>query len=93
MRVELEFESPLIVGNKRLTTNYIESKDYISGSVIRAAIARNILNHCEAYHGEVEEIPNPQILKKRKRTGSIIVGKRLVKLVNMLLYVRSLGSQ
>lgn len=48
MKVKLTFESPLIVGDKRLKTNYIQSKDYIQGSVVRAAFVRVILNHCIA---------------------------------------------
>lgn len=56
MRVKLQFESPLIIGEKKLSSNYIASKDYIQGSVIRAAFARAILDQCDAYHGEVEQI-------------------------------------
>lgn len=94
MRVELEFESPLIVGNKRLTTNYIESKDYISGSVIRAAIARNILNHCEAYHGEVEEIPNPQNpnIKEKKKNWIHYRGKEACKTCEYAFICKKFGE-
>lgn len=56
MRVKLQFQSPLIVGDKKISSNYIASKDYIQGSVIRAAFARVILNQCSAYHGELEEV-------------------------------------
>lgn len=57
LHVTLNFEAPLIVGDKKLANNYIESKDYIQGSVIRAAFARVILNHCSVYNGKAEDIP------------------------------------
>jgi hypothetical protein len=57
MRISLKFSTPFIVGGKRLTSNYIESMDYIQGNVVRAAFARVILDNCEAYNeNEVETI-------------------------------------
>lgn len=49
MKVKLEFQSPLIVGGKKQVNNYIESIDYIQGNVMRAALARYILNNCSEY--------------------------------------------
>ncbi|WP_427338313.1 RAMP superfamily CRISPR-associated protein [Caloranaerobacter sp. DY30410] len=52
MKVKLEFQSPLIVGGRKLVTNYIESLNYIQGNVIRAAFARYILNNCSEFRDD-----------------------------------------
>ncbi|WP_054740987.1 hypothetical protein [Cellulosilyticum ruminicola] len=44
--LKLDENSSLIVGGSKLANNYISSKDYIQGSVIRAAFARKILDMC-----------------------------------------------
>lgn len=44
--LKLDKNSSLIVGGTKLAANYIVSKDYIQGSVIRAAFARKILDMC-----------------------------------------------
>lgn len=49
MRVRLKFISPFVVGGIKQVSNYIESIDYIPGNVIRAALARYILNNCHYY--------------------------------------------
>lgn len=48
MKIKLVVQAPVIIGGKKINSNYIESKDYIQGSVIRAAFAKVIMNHCEA---------------------------------------------
>ena len=48
MRIRMDFKSPLLVGGKRLTSNYIEGIDYIPGNIVRAGFARYILNECAA---------------------------------------------
>lgn len=61
MRVRLKFISPFVVGGIKQVSNYIESIDYIPGNVIRAAIARYILNNCRYYgHYEIVEIDGVQ---------------------------------
>lgn len=46
MKVILEFKSPLLIGGKKNTSNFINTDDVIKGSVIRAAFAKVILNNC-----------------------------------------------
>lgn len=45
-RIEAVLKSPLMVGGKKLNNNYRESKDYIPGSVLRAAYARALIQRC-----------------------------------------------
>lgn len=49
MKVRLKFVSPFVVGGIKQVSNYIESIDYIPGNVVRAALARYILNNCHYY--------------------------------------------
>lgn len=49
MKVRLKFISPFVVGGIKRVSNYIESLDYIPGNVVRAALARYILNNCPYY--------------------------------------------
>ncbi|HHW68116.1 hypothetical protein [Defluviitalea raffinosedens] len=56
MRIKMEFKLPLLVGGKKLTSNYIESIDYIPGNIVRAGFARYILNECAANDGSSVEI-------------------------------------
>ena len=44
--VRLTFQSPLLIGKKRSTPNFIESDEVIKGSIIRAAFAKIILKNC-----------------------------------------------
>ncbi|NLZ52247.1 MAG: hypothetical protein GX892_03715 [Thermoanaerobacteraceae bacterium] len=46
MKLRLDFQSPVILGGRKTATNYIESIDYIQGNVLRAALAKYILNNC-----------------------------------------------
>ena len=52
MNIELNFKSPVIVGNKKLSTNIIESDDVIKGSVVRAAFANKILRNCQEFNDD-----------------------------------------
>lgn len=52
----MDFKSPLLVGGKRLTSNYIEGIDYIPGNIVRAGFARYILNECAAKDGSYVDI-------------------------------------
>lgn len=45
-RFLLKFQSPVLVGGKQKTANYMESDDIIKGNVIRAAFAKIILDQC-----------------------------------------------
>lgn len=45
-RVEFLLESDVMVGGVRTTTNFLESADFISGAVLRAGFAWNILYEC-----------------------------------------------
>lgn len=45
-RIEAVLKSPLMIGGKKLNNNYRESKDYIPGSVLRAAYARALIQRC-----------------------------------------------
>jgi len=49
LKVKLHFHSPLVLGGRKTTTNYIDSIDYIQGNVLRAAFAKYILNNCVEY--------------------------------------------
>lgn len=49
MRVRLNFLSPVILGGRKTATNYIESIDYIQGNVLRAALAKYIINNCREF--------------------------------------------
>lgn len=48
-KVVLELKSPMLVGGKRTNNNYIKSLNYIPGSVLRAAISREITMSCPYY--------------------------------------------
>lgn len=58
MKVKLIFQSPLIVGGRKLASNYIESLDYIQGNVVRAALVKHILNNCSEYIEDKVEVVN-----------------------------------
>ena len=45
-KIEAVLKSPLMIGGKKLNNNYRESKDYIPGSVLRAAYARALVLQC-----------------------------------------------
>jgi CRISPR-associated protein Csx10 len=55
LSLELELQSPLLVGAGRLGGNYQETLDYVPGRVLRAAVARAILAQCP-YFDPAEEI-------------------------------------
>lgn len=55
-KINLKLQSPLIVGGKKLGSNYIKSMDYVTGSVLRAALAKEILNRCSYYDKEKEKV-------------------------------------
>lgn len=63
MNVKLDFESPLLVGGIKKVSNYIESIDYISGNVVRAALAKHILSNCP-YHKRNEVIEIDGVKRK-----------------------------
>ena len=46
IRVSLDFKSPLLIGGKKSSSNFINSDDVIKGSVVRAAFAKIILGNC-----------------------------------------------
>lgn len=60
MKVIAEFLSPLLVGTKKLSSNYIEGADYIAGDIMRAAFARTILNNCLEFKDDVVEVNGEQ---------------------------------
>lgn len=45
-RIKAVLKSPLMVGGKTLNSNYRESRDYIPGSVLRAAYAKALVQRC-----------------------------------------------
>lgn len=45
-RIRAALKSPLMIGGKTLNSNYRESRDYIPGSVLRAAYAKAIIQRC-----------------------------------------------
>lgn len=45
--IKAELESPLMIGGKTLNSNYRESRDYIPGSVLRAAYAKALTERCD----------------------------------------------
>lgn len=45
-RITAALMSPLMIGGKTLNSNYRESRDYIPGSVLRAAYAKAIIQRC-----------------------------------------------
>ncbi|WPX08785.1 hypothetical protein [Anaerocellum danielii] len=47
MKVYLNFKSPVLVGGRKSATNFIESINYIPGSVVRAALAKFIVLNCK----------------------------------------------
>ena len=42
MKIQLQFESPLLIGGKKHSSNFIETDDVIKGDIIRAAFAKII---------------------------------------------------
>ena len=44
--IRAALRSPLMIGGKTLNSNYRESRDYIPGSVLRAAYAKAIIQRC-----------------------------------------------
>lgn len=48
MKIQLQFESPLLIGGKKHSSNFIETDDVIKGDIIRAAFAKIILDRCSA---------------------------------------------
>ncbi|MCM8901255.1 hypothetical protein KVG29_08475 [Caldicoprobacter algeriensis] len=63
MKVRINFISPFVVGGIKLVSNYIESIDYIPGNVIRAALARYILNNC--YYYDPDEVVTVDGVQKK----------------------------
>ncbi|ADQ42021.1 hypothetical protein Calkr_2598 [Caldicellulosiruptor acetigenus I77R1B] len=58
MKVYLNFKSPVLVGGRKSATNFIESINYIPGSVVRAALAKFVVLNCKAQrdvYGESSE--------------------------------------
>ncbi|MCI9368959.1 MAG: hypothetical protein HFH65_01300 [Lachnospiraceae bacterium] len=45
-KIKAVLKSPLMIGGKTLNSNYRESKDYIPGSVLRAAYAKALVERC-----------------------------------------------
>lgn len=45
-KINALLKSPLMIGGKTLDSNYRESRDYIPGSVLRAAYAKAIIQRC-----------------------------------------------
>lgn len=45
-KIKAVLKSPLMIGGKTLNSNYRESRDYISGSVLRAAYAKALIQRC-----------------------------------------------
>lgn len=45
-KIKAVLKSPLMIGGKTLNSNYRESRDYIPGSVLRAAYARALIQRC-----------------------------------------------
>jgi len=63
LKVKLDFSSPVILGGRKTVSNYIESIDYIQGNVMRASLARYILNKCTEFnYDEIVEV-NGQLKK------------------------------
>ncbi len=56
MNVILEFKSPFIVGGHKRANNFIESIDYIPGSVMRAAFAKFIVYNCPLSENFYDEL-------------------------------------
>lgn len=45
-KIKAVLKSPLMIGGKTLSSNYRESRDYIPGSVLRAAYAKALVERC-----------------------------------------------
>lgn len=45
-KIKAVLKSPLMIGGKTLDSNYRESRDYIPGSVLRAAYAKAVIQRC-----------------------------------------------
>lgn len=57
MRVLLDFKSPLLIGSKKRSNNFIECDEVVKGSVVRAAFAKVILdNCCERNENDINEV-------------------------------------
>lgn len=50
IKVSLDFKSPLLIGGRKSSNNFITTDEVIKGSVVRAAFAKVILNHCPVRH-------------------------------------------
>lgn len=55
MKVQLNFSSPLLIGGKKHSANFIECDDVIKGSVVRAAFAKVILRNCPSKNDKTFE--------------------------------------
>ena len=60
MKVGLKFQSPVILGGRKIDTNYIDTIDYIQGNVLRAALAKYILHHCSEFREDETVVVNGQ---------------------------------
>ncbi|WDU82989.1 hypothetical protein [Caloramator sp. Dgby_cultured_2] len=85
MRIIAEFLSPLLVGTKKLSSNYIEGADYIAGDVMRAAFARTILNNCKEFKNDIVEVEGQQ-----KEIGFILEMEMDAKTVIFYPFAKSL---
>ena len=43
IKIKAVLKTPLMIGGKTLNSNYKKSRDYIPGSVLRAAFARELI--------------------------------------------------
>lgn len=50
----LNFESLLLIGGRKRSSNFIETDDVIKGSVVRAAFAKVILENCKLMNNDTE---------------------------------------
>ncbi len=50
VKITAVLKAPLMIGGKTLNSNYKKSRDYIPGSVLRAAFARELIQACPYIH-------------------------------------------
>ena len=50
IKLDVQLQSPMMIGGKTLTSNFKESKSYIPGGVLRAAFAAAIIQRCPYEH-------------------------------------------
>lgn len=50
IKIKAVLKTPLMIGGKTLNSNYKKSRDYIPGSVLRAAFARELIQACPYPH-------------------------------------------